>query len=406
MPGLLEGLRIVEHGAFIAGPFSTLSLAGYGAEVIRIDPIGGGIDNTRWPITRDGRSLYWAGFNKGKKSVRINLRSPEGQELAQRIATAPGDDAGLFVTNLPVKGWMDFEALRTLREDLIMISVVGSRDGTTALDYTVNSAAGFPMATGPAATEAPVNHALPAWDLLCGMTSATALLAAERFRRKTGKGQRLRVALADIAFAVVGDLGLIAEVQINGEGRGRYGNDIYGAFGRDFETADGRRLMIAAVSAGQWVALCKATGIEARVRSYETEYGVDLTIDTERFIARDAIGAMLAPWFASRSLADARVLLDAGRVCWGPYQTFEQMVAEDPRCSAANPLFDEVEHPGIGLMLTPRSPVDTSEGGTVATRITPRLGEHTDEVLLDLLAVSEGDLGRLHDAGIVAGADD
>lgn len=404
MAGILDGLRIVEHGAFIAGPFASLSLAGFGAEVIRIDPVGGGIDNTRWPVAPNGRSLYWSGFNKGKKSVRVDLQTPEGQEVAQRIVAAPGADSGLFISNLPAKGWMAFETLKALRDDLIMVSIVGSRDGATAIDYTVNSAAGFAMSTGPAGWEAPVNHVLPAWDFLCGMTAAAALLAAERYRSRHKVGQFLRVALADVAFAAVGDMGLIAEVQLNGSGRQRLGNDIYGAFGRDFATADGRRLMVAAVSQGQWIALCRSTGIEQGIAQFERVNGVSLSNDTARFNARDAIAGLLAPWFAARTLAEARAVLDENRACWGPYQTFEQMVAEDPRCSVANPLFEDVDHPGIGRTLTPRSPVEPSEGGAVGARVTPVLGQHTDEVLLDVLGLSEAELGWLHDRGIVAGA--
>jgi 2-methylfumaryl-CoA isomerase len=399
-------MRIVECGAFIAGPFSTMSLAGFGAEVIRIDPLQGGIDNTRWPVTDAGRSLYWAGFNKGKKSVRVNLKSAEGQAIAQRIATAPGEDAGLFVSNLPAKGWMHYDALSTLRPGLIMLSIVGSRDGSTAVDYTVNAAAGFPLATGPADLNAPVNHVLPAWDLLCGMTAASALLAAERHRRKNGHGQLLRIALADVALAAVGDLGMVAEVELNGHGRGRFGNDLYGAFGRDFETSDGRRVMVAAVSQGQWIALCKATEIEAEVQAYEKTHGVDLSSDTARFDARDAIAGMLAPWFHKRALATVKAALDEHRVCWGPYQTFDQLVAEDPRCSVANPLFENVYHPGIGRTLTPRSPVDFMEGDAVPSRVAPLLGQHTDEVLLDLLGLTEAEVGRLHDREIVAGPDE
>lgn len=402
MTGILNGLRIVEHGAFIAGPYSTMSLARMGAEVIRIDPIRGGIDNSRWPVTDRGRSLYWAGFNKGKKSVRLNLKDPEGQRIAQRIATAAGKNAGIFVSNLTPKGWMTYEALRALRPDLIMVSVVGSRDGATAIDYTVNSAVGFPTATGFPGEDRPVNHVLPAWDLICGLTAATSLLAAERHRRLTGQGQLLSLALADVALSVVADLGLVAEWQLNRTERTRLGNAIYGAFGSDFETADGRRVMVAAVSEGQWIALCNATGIAEDVRAYEAAHGVSLMSDTERFRAHDWIFAAMAPWFRQRSLAQVREALVQHRCCWGPYQSFSQLVAEDPRCSAQNPLFETVDHPGIGKTLTARAPVEFSDTGTAAC-VTPLLGEHTDEVLHDLLGMGEGEIASLHDRRVIAG---
>ncbi len=234
MPGILHGLRIAECAAFIACPYATMTLAELGAEVIRIDAIGGGLDYRRWPVTAEGRSLYWAGLNKGKKSVRIDIRGDEGRELAQAIITAPGENGGIFATNLPATGWLADEALRALRPDLIMATIVGNHDGSTALDYTVNCAAGFPGITGPQGSDAPVNHVLPAWDLLAGMSLATAILAAERHRRMSSEGQRIRIALSDVAFAVVSDLGYLAEQQINGTARGRHGNHIYGAFGHDF----------------------------------------------------------------------------------------------------------------------------------------------------------------------------
>jgi 2-methylfumaryl-CoA isomerase len=396
-------LRIAECAAFIAGPFATMSLAELGADVIRIDPIEGGLDYHRWPVTAAGRSLYWAGLNKGKKSVRIDIRRPEGRELAQAIITAPGPEAGLFVSNFPAQGWLDFNGLRQLREDLIMVNIVGNRDGSTALDYTVNCAVGFPLVTGVPGDAAPVNHVLPAWDLICGLTAATGLLAAERYRRLHGAGQMVRIALSDVALAVVGDLGFISEVQINGSARERHGNHIYGAFGHDFETSDGRTLMVAAVSVGQWKALCKATGIVAAIKALEQTGGGDFTRDADRFAAREAIVALMRPWFAARTLAEAAALLDADRVCWGPYQSFEQLVRDDPRCSTANALFAEVAHPGIGHTLTPGSPIDFSAAEAVAPLVGPVLGQHTDEVLLEILRLSSGAIGALHDRGIVAG---
>ncbi len=401
---ILSGLRLTECAAFIAGPFATMSLAALGAEVIRIDPLEGGLDYHRWPVTAAGRSLYWAGLNKGKKSVSIDLRAPEGRELAQAIITAPGEDAGLFITNFPATGWLDFEKLKALRGDLIMANILGNRDGSTALDYTVNCAVGFPAVTGTPGDPKPTNHVLPAWDLLCGMTAATGLLAAERHRRKHGVGQLLKIALSDIALAVVGDLGFIAEVQINGDARERHGNHIFGAFGHDFETRDGRRIMVAAVSLGQWKTLCKATGIGEAVTALERAQGLDMSREGDRFAARDALAQLLTPWFAARTLAAAASSLDAEKACWGLYQSFSQLVNEDPRCSSASGLFAPVDHPGIGVTLTPRSPIDFTACEPVPPGVGPHLGQHTDEVLLNVLKLSSGQVAALHDKGIVGGS--
>src|SRR5690242_795017 len=244
MNRILSGLRIIESSAFIAAPYAGMTLAQMGAEVIRVDQIGGGLDYRRWPVTDKGASLYWAGLNKGKKSVCLDFRKPEGRALLGDLITASGENAGIFLTNLPAPPPLDYDTLRGRRGDLIMASITGSRDGATAVDYTVNAAVGFPLVTGPAKHDGPVNHVLPAWDLLTGANAALAILAAERHRRLTGQGQLLRLALADMAFATVGNLGYIAEVQVNKEDRPRLGNDVYGTFGRDFETADGRRVMV------------------------------------------------------------------------------------------------------------------------------------------------------------------
>ncbi|MFV3073450.1 CoA transferase [Niveispirillum fermenti] len=400
---ILSGLSIVECAAFIAGPFATGALARLGADIIRIDPIEGGIDQHRWPVTAAGRSLYWAGLNKGKKSVRIDIRRPEGRELAQALITAPGEGRGLFITNFPAVGWLDYDALCRRRADLVMVNILGNRDGSTALDYTVNCAVGFPLATGPLGDDRPVNHVLPAWDFICGQTAATALLAAERFRRLHGRGQRLRIALSDVALAVVADMGLLAEVEINGAERERHGNHIYGAFGCDFATSDGRRLMVAAVSTGQWQALVRATGQEGPLSALASARGLDLSREGDRHGARDAIAALLAPWFAARTLSDAGRALDAARACWGPYQRFEQLLAEDPRCSPANPLFARVDHPGIGTMLTAGSPIDCSACPPVPPAAGPVPGQDTDAVLADLLGLGTAQLAGLHDRGIIAG---
>lgn len=210
MNRILEGLRIIEGSAFVAAPSAGMTLAQMGAEVIRFDPLRGGIDMRRWPVDAAGRSYYWAGLNKGKRSIAIDLASPEGRELATSLVTAPGAGAGLFLTNFPARGWLDFASLREHRADLIMVAVTGNADGSSELDYTVNSATGLPLMTGHGA-ERPVNHVLPAWDLICGQNAVTGLLAAERHRGLTGAGQFVRVALSDVAMATMANLGFIAE---------------------------------------------------------------------------------------------------------------------------------------------------------------------------------------------------
>src|SRR5918992_5322420 len=112
MQGVLSGMRVVEGSAFVAAPLGGMTLAQLGADVIRFDPIGGGLDYGRWPVTKDGRSLFWAGLNKGKRSLAVDLASPRGREIVRRLVCAPGPDAGVFLTNLRARGWLDYPELR------------------------------------------------------------------------------------------------------------------------------------------------------------------------------------------------------------------------------------------------------------------------------------------------------
>jgi len=401
--GILQGLRIVEGSAFVAAPLGGMSLAQLGADVIRFDPIGGGLDYRRWPVTTDGTSLFWAGLNKGKRSIAVDFRKPRGQELLTALITAPGADAGLFSTNFPARGWLAFDALAAKRADLIMVNLLGRRDGGSEVDYTVNPQLGFPALTGSSSSNEPVNHVFPAWDAIAGNMIATALLAALRHRDRTGEGQLVTLALKDVGLAMLGHLGMIAEAQVNGVDRPRYGNNLYGAFGRDFSTRDGGRAMVVGLTDLQWSCLIKATGMGEAVVALAHELQTDLSEEGNRFRARDGLVALFEPWFAQRTLAEVREVFDAHRVTWGPYRTVTQALSQDPDLTTAHPMFSLIDQPGIGSYLAPASPLDFSRVPRLAAAPAPRLGEHTDEILLDVLGLAAHEVGALHDAGIVAG---
>jgi 2-methylfumaryl-CoA isomerase len=273
------------------------------------------------------------------------------------------------------------------------------------VDYTVNPAVGFPTVTGPRDSPRPVNHLLPAWDAITGKLAAASLLAADRHRTRTGRGQLVKIALKDVALAMLGNLGKIAEVVINDADRRKDGNYLYGAFGRDFETLDGKRLMVVALTRAQWKSLREATGLGDELDALGDRLGLDLDDEGNRYRARRELTRVLDPWFSTRMLAEIRRIFDANRVCWAPYRTIREVVEKDPDCSPDNPLFAMVEQPGIGTYPIPGSPVHFGDAGDVAPTRAPVLGEHTDEILLDVLGYSEAELGKLHDDEVVAGPD-
>ena len=400
--GTLSGMRIIEGSAFIAAPLGGMTLAQMGADVIRFDNIGGGLDARRAPLTKDNNSMYWAGWNKGKRSIMIDLFSDEGRELVSELITLPGRDNGLFLTNLPMRGWLDYETLSLRRKDLIAISIVGSSDGRSAVDYTVNAASGFPHINGSTSDKFPLNNPLPVWDMLAGNAAATGLLAAERYRSRTQKGQVIRLALTDIAFNAVANSGITAEIQVNGNQRGYNGNDIYGSYGHDFETADNRRVMVVAVTTRMWKNLLNATDLNQTFKDFSDKENIDISDEHVRYDWRKEITKILQPWFLERKLKEIETKLTEHGVCWDKFQTFNQMITEDPRFSENNAMFSNIYQPGIGSYLAPGSPLDFSAHERLPVHSAPILGQHTNEILTDVLGLPDHTIAKLHDNCIVA----
>jgi 2-methylfumaryl-CoA isomerase len=392
---LLNDLKIIEAASFIAAPSGALYLAQMGAEVIRVDQIGGGPDFNRWPKTREGASLYWENLNRAKKSVALNLASPQGRELLQALVR----ETGQCLTNFPVNGFMSHKVLSQGRPDLVTVRVMGTGAGGPAVDYTVNNLVGYPDLTGPGPE--PVNHVLPAWDLLTGAYAAFAMLAALRNRDATGAGQEVRVPLTDVAIGTASNLGGLAEMLYVGANRERLGNAVYGAFGRDFVTADGVRLMILAITPGQWTAILQVLDIAEQVAAVEAARGVSFARDEGlRFAHRDALFPLVEAKVAQWNYAALAAALDKAGGCYGPYRTMLE-AAHDPELVGENPIFGRslnpsgFDYPAAGAFAT----VPALERG--APEPAPRLGQHSEEVLADSLGLSSSAIGALIDAGTV-----
>ncbi|MEQ9695032.1 CoA transferase [Shimia sp. SDUM112013] len=399
---ILKGMRVVEGSAFVAVPLAGMTLAQMGAEVIRFDRIGGGLDSGRLPLAPSGQSLFWAGLNKGKKSIAVDMKSPEGRELITRIVTAPGDDAGLFLTNLRVRGWMDYESLSKLREDLIMVTLTGDRHGRPQVDYTVNPALGIPDITGPEGYPDPVANALPAWDLIAGNLVVSSLLAAERHRLRHGAGQDVELSLKDVAAATLGHLGMIGDAVVNEAARGKSGNALYGAYGQDFVCADGQRVMVIGLTDRQWRGLVAATGIAEEISGLERRSGRSLRDEGTRWDLRHDITAILEPWFAARRVAEFAEDFDRQGLTWSLFRTIKEAVVEDPDLSPENPMFKMMDQPGLGRFPVPSLPTSFSEMLRDDPVPAPALGEHTEEILAEVAGLDFTEIAGLFDRGVVA----
>jgi len=392
---LLSGLSVIEASSFVASPTAGLYCAQFGAEVIRVDQIGGGPDFKRWPVTANNDSLYWENLNRAKKSVALDLGRPEGRELLQRLVRATGQ----FVTNFPVDGFLSHAKLAEGHSDLITVRVMGWADGTPALDYTVNNSVGYPMLTGVGPD--PVNHVLPAWDLLTGAYAAFALLAAIQRRAVSGEGGEVRIPLSDVAIGTVANLGGIAEVLYSGDNRPRLGNAVYGLFGRDFLTRDRQRTMIVVVTPRQWTNLIAALELGEAVAALEAQRQVSFAKDDGlRFEHRDALYPLFADAIAKRDHADLAVAFDGGGIVHSPYRTMHDAV-QDPTLVADNPIFGTAQNPSGFVYPAAGSFSTIPQAERLPPLPAPRNGEHSQEVLADRLSLTSGEIGRLIDAGIV-----
>ena len=249
----------------------------------------------------------------------------------------------------------------------------------------------------------PVNHVLPAWDLLAGLHAAVAILAAERVRARSGSGRLVRLALSDVAVATMGNLGYVADAVVNASDRQRDGNYLYGSFGRDFVTADGGRVMVVALTARHWQKLVRLTGSAPSSTLSKKSLGIDLRDEDTRYRFREVLAALLDPWLSSRTMAAVGAELDSHQVLWGPYRTVEQFVHDADSLLHLGGLFFEVDHPGIGTFPTPRSALRFAEttGDAREPAPAPTVGADTDDVLGTFLDLDADQLDGLRQRGVI-----
>lgn len=404
---LLNDLSIIEVSSFVASPTAGLYCAQMGAEVIRVDHKAGGLDYDRFMLTKEGRSLSWENLNRAKKSVALDLRSGEGRELCVELAAKTGQ----CITNLPEKSFMSHAAMAAKREDMISVRIMGWHDGRQAMDFTVNAASGYPLMTGPEEwdpeTAPPISQPLPAWDFITGAYSAFALMSALHNRAATGQGAEIRVPLGDVAIGTMANSGTMAEMLYRGGDRQRLGNAIWGAFGRDFRSKDGKRFMVAALTPKQWTGLVAALNVAEPIAALEKELGVDFNSgDRPRFENRHRLFDIFQ---AAAEAEDYAALAErmAAHGCTFEHYRSHYEASQDAQLVADNPLFGPspanpsgFEYPATRSFAN----MPAHEAGDPAAA--PFLGQHSEEVLAERLGLSSGAIAKLVDAGTVALSDE
>ncbi len=406
MYDILSGLKIIEVSSFVASPTAGLYCAQFGADVVRVDHKAGGLDYDRYMMTAEGRSLSWENLNRAKKSVALDLQCDEGRELLAELVRQTGQ----LITNLPVNSFLAHDRLAQGRPDLVSVRIMGWHDGRQAMDFTVNAASGYPLMCGPEewdpASAPPVNQILPAWDFITGAYCAFALLAGLRHRDATGQGIEMRVPLGDVAIGTMANAGAMAEMLYRGADRERIGNAIWGAFGRDFLSRDGKRFMVAALTPKQWKATVEAFGLSVEVAALEAELGVSfLASDHQRFVHRHQLFALFQRAAEQLDYADLAARLAQAGATFERYRTMYE-AAQDPDLVANNPLFGPSPvNPSGFAYPAPRSFANVPGEQAGDPQPAPYLGEHSEEVLAERLGLSSGAIAALIDRGIVATSD-
>lgn len=403
---LLTDLSVIEVSSFVASPTIGLYCAQMGAEVIRVDHKAGGLDYDRYMLTKEGRSLSWENLNRAKKSVALDLRSGEGRELCVELARKTGQ----CVTNLPEKSFLSHAALSEGREDMVSLRIMGWHDGRQAMDFTVNAASGYPLMCGPEdwdmATAPPVNQVLPAWDFITGAYGAFALLAALRHRDMTGKGSEVRIPLGDVAIGTMANSGALAEMRYRGSDRERLGNAIWGAFGRDFRSKDGKRFMVAALTPKQWNGLIAAFDIADEIAALEQKLGVRFADgDRPRFDHRNALFDLFQAKSDQMDYDALAARLAEHGCTFERYRTMHE-ASNDAELVTDNPLFGpSPDNPSGFEYPATRSFANIPDQPAGDPAPAPYLGQHSEEVLAERLGLSSGQIGKMIDAGTVATSD-
>jgi len=391
--GPLRGVRVIDLTIAAAGPYSTAILAAQGADVIKVERPDGGDFLRASGTTAKGVSSVFAGWNRGKRSICIDLKQPQGVALIRKFVAG----ADVLVHNLPLGSaerlGLGYDDLRAVKPDLIYAYLTGwgergPRAGAPAYDTVIQSAAGFAREQpGPRGNE-PRFVPMAICDKLSGLTMSQLLTAALYERATTGKGQRLHLSMLHAAIGFLWPDGAQDAIFLDGDDSG----------GQRAQTPPVRR------TADGWISISLNQDYEFRALC--RVFGLERLCDDPRFaktgprsINGDALQAELAPMLESRATAELVDLFTANRI---PHAVIRQAreVHEDLQVAAIEALEISM-HPDAGRMRLPRPIGDFSASPLASPAPAPRLGEHTDEVLRSL-GLSAAEVGALRAAGVVA----
>ena len=392
----LEGLRVLTVSQFGAGPFGTQMLADLGADIVKIEDPGVGGDSARYvpPFQGAGDSPYFQSFNRGKRSLALNLRHPDGQAVFRdlvRVSDAVFNNAR---GDLPEKLGLTYAALRAVNVKIVCCSLsgygrTGPRAAEPAFDYLVQGYAGYMSVTGEP-DGPPGKCGVPVIDFAGGYAAMVGLMVGLFDAQRTGLGRDVDISLLDTAVSM---LSYFATWTLNRDWTAERTRDSAHQTlvpAQNFPTRDGW-IVIFCNKEKFWRDLVETLG--APQLAEDPRFGSF----ADRFAHREALLPLLRERFATRTTAEWLDRL-RGRVPCAPVNDVRQALA-DPQVLARD-MIVEVEHPEFGTLREVRSPVRT-DGEVRRPRRAPRLGEHTDDILRQVLGYGEATIARLRAAGAI-----
>ena len=399
----LEGVRILDLTRALAGPYGTLMLGDLGADVIKVEQPGRGDESRGWgpPFVGEpygpfpGESAYFIAANRNKRSVTVNLKSPQGQEVVRRLASVSDALVENFRTGVLDEMGLGYEDLHRLNPRLVYCSISGyGRTGPYAerpgYDFIIQAEGGMMGITGPE-DGPPYRVGVPIVDITAGMFAATSILAALRARDLTGEGQLVDISLLDTQVALLANVA--SNYLVGGAPPRRLGNAHPNIAPYEAFRARDRWFALAAANEQQWSTLCDAIGRP------DLKEDARFATNGARVANRPALVEALNGAFATRDAGEwLAALQEAGLPC-GPINTVPDAFAH-PQAAARN-LVLETEHPTAGTVRLTGFPYKLSHTPASVRRPPPLLGQHTEQVLAGLLGYTATEVADLREQGII-----
>ncbi|MGQ7937642.1 CaiB/BaiF CoA transferase family protein [Paraburkholderia sp. D1E] len=394
MTKVLEGIRVLDFGRYIAGPFCAALLGDFGADVIRIDRVGGSEDRFVMPVTESGEGAVFLQSNRNKRSLTLDLDSPQGREVARRLIRT----ADVVVANMPPKTLanlgLDYESLCAIKPDIILTASSAFGNHADAAHRVGFDGVGQAMSGAVYLSGMPENPAkamVPVVDFATAMSSALGTVMALYERRTSGKGQIVEGSLLQTALTFAS--GILIEESVLGLDRQATGNRSPSYGPSDiFRTADG---WIIAQVIGQplfkrWVHLIGAPELIDDPRFAD---------DLSRGENGQILSEMMSKWCASRTRAEALDALEKAKIPAGP--VYSPREALDDPVIRASEAFDWVDYPGMARSAPiVSSPAKLSRTPPAIESRAPTVGEHTVAILHEV-GYSDSEIGALRELGVV-----